>query len=260
MAEVDASGATVNAIGGMGGGFGAAFAGIASIAMGAYKNQEAKAQAKRAEELRKKSDAVQTMGLRSEYLKTLKMQEMAALAGLPGYNQYLNNIDSSVASNARAIRESSPSGADTLNTISAVLGSANDAKNNLFVQDAANRENKMAQVAQTMWNTGDKQMDLVGLQRADKNALNQGAMNLENSATANRVGSTDQILSTVGALGATAGKLIDGGAGKTDGTASDGSITMADGTKISAETIQAILALQKKNGGNIVPDNFTFKP
>lgn len=220
---------------------GGAISGIASLASGIMKSNEAKDQAARAQQLRQQSANTQKMALRPEYLKTLHMQQMAALAGLPGYQQYLNNIDSGVADSARAIRESSPSGAATLNTISAVLGRANDAKQQLFIQDAANREAKNAQVANTLWNTGDKQMDLVGLQRADKAALNQGAMNLENAATANRVGASDQILSTVGALGSLAGKAIDG--------KDPNAIRLQDGTEVSGQTVAAILAALKKTGG-----------
>jgi hypothetical protein len=186
---------------------GGALSAVGSLASGLMKNAAAKEQAKRAEELRKKSEGLGKGALRPEYLKSLKMNEMAALYGLPGMNQYQENIDQDVANNARAIVESSPDGGVALNAINATLAKSYQAKNALYQQDALLKEQKMGKVADQMWQTGDKQMDLVAMQRADKRDLNTAAGNLENSATANRVGSIDQILSTVGAFGNTLGKL-----------------------------------------------------
>lgn len=230
---------------------GGAISGITSIISGILKGNEASQQAKRAEELRKKSEALQKGALRPEYLKSLKSSEMAALYGLPGLNQYEQGIDHDVANNARSILESSPDGGTALNAINATLNKSYQAKNQLYEQDAAAREQKMAQANQVLWNTGDKQMDLVGLQRADKAALNTAAGNLENSATANRVGSMDQILATVGALGNTIGKS---GAG--DLTTGTKGLTLKDGSVVSPETIAAIMAAIKGNGNNVVPFKF----
>ena len=225
--------------------------GLATSAIsGGLKMGEAKDQAKRAEQLRKQSEATQKMALRPEYLKSLRMNEMAALYGLPNMNQYQGNIDQDVANNARAIVESSPDGGVALNAINATLAKSYQAKNNLYQQDALMKDQKMAKVADQMWNTGDKQMDLVGLQRADKAALNQAAGNLENSATANRVGSIDQILSTVGAFGNTIGKMGMNGATNTP------PVTLEDGTSVDAQTVAAIMAALKKNGGSVLPYKF----
>lgn len=184
-------------IAGMIPGYGTAISAALGVVGGFMKKGAAAEQASRAAELRQQANSVQKMPLRQEYLKSLKAQQMAALYGLPQYNQRVQQIDTGIANNIRAIKESSPSGAATLATISAVLNNANAAKNNLAIQDADMQMRKQQQVANTIWNTGDKQMDLVGLQRQDRAALNQGAMNLENAATANKIGAIDEILASV---------------------------------------------------------------
>jgi hypothetical protein len=231
-----------------------------SLASGFMKKGEAEDQAKRAEELRKKSANLQKGMLRPEYTKALRADQMAALYGLPGYNTYLENIDEGVANNARSIAESSPNGAATLAALSATLNNANAAKESLFLKDSLAQEQKMAKANQTLWNTGDKQMDLVGMQRADKRDLNQGAMNLENAATANKIGSIDQILASIGVAGNMVGKNLmgDGGAGVAKTGAGD--TTLPDGTTVSAETIAAIQALMSKNSGSALPKSYSFQP
>lgn len=184
-----------------------------SIVSGILKNNEAKDQAARAAELRKKSASLQKGLLRPEYAGALNADKMAALYGLPEYSKYIDDIDEGVAKNARAILESSPNGAASLAAISATLSKANAAKESIYLKDAMMREQKERKVADRLWDTGDKQMDLVNMQRADKRDLNQGAMNLENAATANRVGSIDQILASVAAGAQGLGKLAMGAKG-----------------------------------------------
>jgi hypothetical protein len=226
-----------------------------SVVSGVLKNNESKDQAKRAEELRKKSERLQKGALRPEYTKALRADQMAALYGLPGYNTYLENIDEGVANNARSIAESSPNGAATLAALSATVNQANAAKESLFLKDSLMQDQKQQRVADRMWQTGDKQMDLVGMQRADKAALNQGAMNLENAATANKIGSIDQILASVGVAGNMLGKI-----GQDDTATGTTPVTLQDGTTVSAETIAAIQAALSKNGGSALPKSYSFKP
>ena len=262
--DVATYGGLASSVAGMVPGYGQAIGAViglgTSIASGVMKNNEAKKQAERAEELRRKSDALQKGALRPEYQKALRADQMAALYGLPEYNKYLENIDEGVANNARSIRESSPNGAATLAAISSVLGNANQNKESLFMKDALLQEQKREKANQTLWNTGDKQMDLVAMQRADKATLNQGAMNLENSATANKVGSIDQILASVGTGANMLGKIDYSGTGKNStvsspatntftgtSTTAPNTITMQDGTTLSSEQIAAILAASKTN-------------
>jgi hypothetical protein len=235
---------------GIGTGIGAAVGLGTSLISGVLKKNEAADQAKRAEDLRKKSENLQKGALRPEYTKALRADQMAALYGLPGYNQYLENIDEGVANNIRSIQESSPNGAATLAAISATLGKSNQAKTDLFLKDSLMQDQKQTSATNRLWQTGDKQMDLVGMQRADKAALNQGAMNLENAATANKIGSMDQILSSIGVAGNMVGKMVDGG-----GT----SVAPATTSNVSPETIAAIQALLQKNGGSVLPQGYSFQ-
>lgn len=235
---------------GIGTGIGAGVGLVTSLISGIVKSDEAKKQALRAENLRRQSAITQKMALRPEYMKSLKMNEMAALYGLPELNKYTENIDQDVANNARAIVESSPDGGVALNAINATLAKSYQAKNDLYQKDSLMKDQKMAKVADQMWNTGDKQMDLVGLQRQDKAALNQGAMNLENSATANKVGSIDQILSTVGAFGNTIGKIgMNSGSNATSALTTSGK---TDETGVGTSTLDpnivaTLMALKKSN-------------
>lgn len=237
---------------GIGTAVGAGVGAITSIISGIMKGNEAKEQAARAAELRRKSELTQKMALRPEYIKSLKMNEMAALYGIPAMNQYTEDIDANVANNARAILESSADGGTALNAINATLNKSYGAKNQLYAQDAVAREQKMAKVADQVSGLGDKQMDLVAMQRADKRDLNTAAGNLENSATANKVGSMDQILTTIGGIGNTIGKVADGSGQNIPAQG----LTLKDGTQVDAQTLAAIMATLKKGGGNVLPYKF----
>jgi len=72
--------------------------------------------------------------------RALKVKEQAAAAGMPGYNQALEQLQVNKANTMRRVREGARSSADIGNIASAVQGSSDDAITNLNVQNAMFRE------------------------------------------------------------------------------------------------------------------------
>jgi len=196
-------------------GVGSIISAATSIGSGLLKNDAAKKQMARAQALR--DQQVQKAAIDPNYLRKLRMDEFTALQGTPGYGQAKSNLEQSSADNLRAIRESSPSGNATLSAMATALAAKNASLNTLAGQNAQYKANGQAVVSGDLSTLGEQGQARSNDARSDRKDLNAAATNLENAGTANKIGSIDQILSSVGALGSPKAGLFTGGTNP-DGT------------------------------------------
>lgn len=189
----------VGSVAGLVPGWGTAIAVGANLISGLMKSGAAKKQAERAEQLR--AQPVQKQPIRPEFLQKLRRDEMIALAGRPDYSQAKENIETAAAQSFRNIADVAPDPQATLTAINQALYNKNAAIQNLDASNAVARIEGMRQVGEDIGMIGEKQRELELQQREDKQFLSKAATNLENAATANKMGAADQILGGIGALG-----------------------------------------------------------
>lgn len=248
---MEASG-IVKTVGGLGSAIpfvGGAIGAIGSVIGGVLEQNEAKKQAEQAEKMRRDALNQQKQGIRPEFLQKQKMDTMLALAGLPNYNLYGQEIDYNTASNLRSIRESSPGGAATLAAISAANGLAAENKRKLQMSNAEARLAGLKQVSNTTWDIGEKQRGLEDIRDQMKREGLSSAAAMENAATFNKVNSIKQM---VGGITTGANQL------------STNAITMNDQAQKNALQEQYLKYLQGL-GGNLnatpntaIPQPFNF--
>lgn len=166
----------------------------ASIGGGLLEQDAAKKQQEQAARAREAALKTPVQQIRPEFIQKQNMDKMLALSGLPAYDQYVAQTDADVAKNARAIRESSGSGAQTLAAISAATGLANEAKQKLQMTDANARLTALKSLGDTTWNIGEKQRSLEDIRDRMKAEGLQGATALENAATFNKINAAKGII------------------------------------------------------------------
>lgn len=211
---------------------GAFLSAAGSIAGGLMQSAAAKKQAAQAEKIRKDALSAKTQALRPEFLSKKRMDNMAYLSGLPGYGLAKENIDEQAATNLRAIRENSPTGAATVSAISSALQLGNKANRELDINNAEFRAKKLSDVGNTEWAIGEKQRQLEDIRDQTKREGLTAASAMENAATANKMNAantiTGAITSTATSLGKTAqqqafmkqlGSIYGSGANQTGATA-----------------------------------------
>lgn len=166
------------------------YSGIAEMGVGAIKGITeaitASQQAKRADALREESKKVQTQQMRPEFKTALQNAQQQSTYGLPALQAYRDKIDTNMANNIRAIKESSPNGEATLAAISNNLSTANQAQNDLSAKDAAAQEAKGTTANNTLWRVGEQGRYLEDIRDKEKHSIQAQAGALENAATANK--------------------------------------------------------------------------
>lgn len=226
-----------------------------TIAGGLMQKSAAEKQAKQAEQVRKQALATQKQALRPEFANKKRLEEMAYLSGLPALSTAQQNIDEDIASNIRAIRDSSPSGGTAVQAISAALQMGNKAKRNLDIQNAEFKANKLSDVGRTEWAIGEKQRQLEDIRDAQKREGLIAASAFENAATANKMNAANMITgaltSTGAALGKTAQnqqymKMLENTYGAGGGA-----------TTTTPTTTNTITSVPLAGGGSIMTDNTT---
>lgn len=182
------------------------FGQVASMATGliggALEANAAQRQAQQAERARKDALATQKQAIRPEFLQKYRADQMAALNGLPNYEQALGNIQANTANQVRTIRESSPTGEATLAAISAALGQENAATRDLSGADAQYRAGLEKDARGTLWNLGEQERYLENIRDSQKREGLAAAGALENAATYNKQNAANKILGSIGSTAA----------------------------------------------------------
>lgn len=179
--------------GGMGGlmniagGIGATVTTVAGIVEASQKMKEAKAQAKKAEDLRRSANYVAKEMLRPEFKQVQDAQTIASTYGLNNRNRYEQNIDSQVANMNRDATAVGSSGGASLAALSGAYNKGLGAYNDLAMKDSEIQQGKMNQLYQTTWNIGDEQRKLEQEQTRKKETILAQAAALDAAATANRM-------------------------------------------------------------------------
>ena len=172
-----------------------------TIAGGALQASEAKKQAQRAQDLRTQGRNIAKEPLREEYLQSLRSAKFQEQAGLPAAELWKNYLDSRLAGQARAIRESSPSGQATLEALSMAYGQNANSLNDLAIKNAGFRSGAQKDVRDMLWGVGGEQRKLELEQTRKRENLYAGANALENAATANKMNAVNQITGAIGSTG-----------------------------------------------------------
>jgi len=179
--------------GGMGGlmnaagGIGAVVTTVAGVVEASQKMKEAKAQAKKAEDLRRSANYVAKEMLRPEFKQVQDAQTIASTYGLNNRNRYEQNIDSQVANMNRDATAVGSSGGASLAALSGAYNKGLGAYNDLAMKDSEIQQGKMNQLYQTTWNIGDEQRKLEQEQTRKKENILAQAAALDAAATANRM-------------------------------------------------------------------------
>lgn len=164
----------------------------------------AKKQAQQAEKIRTDALKMKPAGLDAKFQQKLIADKAAALEGLPGKQLWQKMLDEKTATDLRAIRESSPSGAAALTAASAALGRENNDLNTLAIKDAEFKAGLNKDARNTLWDLGlqsNRQEDIMNQKQG--NAL-QAASGLDAAATYNKQGGINKI---IGGITSTASSL-----------------------------------------------------
>lgn len=177
---------------------------------GALEVGEAKKQAEQAERIRKEALATKPQKIQDEYLKDLRMKTMAAATGLPGLEQAQTAFESQSAKTARAIRESSPSGAATLAAMSAAKGLENSSIQELMGKNAQFKADALYTLGETVKGIGGEKQSLQNSANVIRKEGLQAASAFDAAATYNKQNAINKILATLGSTAATLTKNADG--------------------------------------------------
>lgn len=177
---------------------------------GALEVGEAKKQAEQAERIRKEALATKPQKIQDEYLKDLRMKTMAAATGLPGLEQAQTAFESQSAKTARAIRESSPSGAATLAAMSAAKGLENSSIQELMGKNAQFKADALNTLGETVKGIGGEKQSLQNAANVIRKEGLQAASAFDAAATYNKQNAINKILATLGSTAATLTKNADG--------------------------------------------------
>jgi len=169
------------------GGIGAVVTTVAGVVEASQKMKEAKAQAKKAKDLRRSANYVAKEMLRPEFKQVQDAQTIASTYGLNNRNRYEQNIDSQVANMNRDATAVGSSGGASLAALSGAYNKGLGAYNDLAMKDSEIQQGKMNQLYQTTWNIGDEQRKLEQEQTRKKENILAQAAALDAAATANRM-------------------------------------------------------------------------
>jgi len=181
------SGGGVGGLANIAGGIGATVTTVAGVVEASQKMKEAKAQAKKAEDLRRSANYVAKEMLRPEFKQVQDAQTIASTYGLNNRNRYEQNIDSQVANMNRDATAVGSSGGASLAALSGAYNKGLGAYNDLAMKDSEIQQGKMNQLYQTTWNIGDEQRKLEQEQTRKKETILAQAAALDAAATANRM-------------------------------------------------------------------------
>ena len=169
------------------GGIGAIVTTVAGVVEASQKMKEAKAQAKKAKDLRPSAKYVAKENLRPEFKQVQDAQTIASTFGLNNRNRYEQSIDNQVANMNRDATAIGSSGGASLAALSGAYNKGLDAYNNLAMKDSEIQQGKLNQLYQTTWNVGDEQRKLEQEQTREKENILAQAAALDAAATANRM-------------------------------------------------------------------------
>jgi len=177
---------------------------------GALEKGEANKQAAQAAKIRQEALRTKAQAIQPEYLKKLRMDEMAALGGIPGLDLHKQALEAKNADTARAIRESSPNGAATLAAMAATKGLENQSLSELMAKNEAYKAGALKDVGETIKGIGGEKQSLQDKADIVKRQGLQAASAFDAASTYNKQNAINKML---GAATATAGSLaknIDG--------------------------------------------------
>ena len=183
---------------------GGILSGVGTAVGGLLESDAAKRQALQAERVRQQALRTKAQQLQPEFLQKLKMDEMAALGGIPGLDIHKQALEAQNADTARAIRESSPNGAATLAAMAATNGLENQSLNELMAKNEAYKAGALKDVGETVKGIGGEKQSLQDKADAVKARGLQAASALEAASTYNKQNAINKMLgaatSTIGSL------------------------------------------------------------
>ena len=171
---------------------------------GMLEKGEAAKQAAQAQKVRQQALKTKAQAIQPEYLQKLRMDNMAALSGIPGLDIQKQALEAQNANTSRAIRESSPNGAATLAAMAAAKGLENQSLNDLMAKNEAFKANALKEVGETVKGIGAEKQSLQDKADVVKMKGLQAASALDAASTYNKQNAINKMLgaatSTVGAL------------------------------------------------------------
>lgn len=183
---------------------GSALSAIGTFAGGMLEQDAAKKQAAQAEKIRQEALRTKAQQLQPEFLQKLKMDEMAALGGIPGLDLHKQALEAKNADTARAIRESSPNGAATLAAMAATKGLENQSLSELMAKNEAYKAGALKDVGETVKGIGGEKQSLQDKADIVKRQGLQAASAFDAASTYNKQNAINKMLgaatSTVGSL------------------------------------------------------------
>jgi len=211
---------------------GGILSGVGTAVGGALEASEAENQAAEAEKIRAEALKTKPQGIQKEYLQNLNMKKMAAISGLPALEEAKLAFEAKTANNARAIRESSPTGAATLAAMSAAQGLENNSIQELMGKNSIYKADALTELGDTVKGIGGEKQALQNAANLVRKEGLQAASAFDAASTYNKMGGINKIL---GSATSTLSSLFKN----------------ADGSTNEAALKKAISDYMAQNGGNV---------
>lgn len=166
---------------------------ISSTMSSANKRSIASEQKKKGEELTRKANQVKTKDITTD--PAYKIKQFLAQSGVPGYEQYKDNIMQNQANMAFQGAQNASSGGGMLSYLASIQGSTNNALNTLSTKNAEYIAGNLGDLADTRYSwqqTADE------IARTERRKLSKAASQYESAATLNKYAADQQDTALIG--------------------------------------------------------------
>lgn len=180
---------------------GSFISGAGALVSGALEKNEARKQTDQAAALRDQANRLGKENIRSEFLQKLNYDQQLASGDLPGLQLYKNWLGEQTANHLRAIQNSSPSGAASVNAVSAALYGENDSLNKLGIQNASYKADANKTISEDLGMLGTQQRGLEIFRNGERDKMLGQANALEAAGTGNKTNANNIITGAVGSTG-----------------------------------------------------------
>lgn len=152
-----------------------------------------------------------------------KIKAFLAQSGVPGYEQYLQEIDANTEAQIMAASKGASSGFGEEAYLSSLEGEANAQKRNLGVSNDAFKAGQKKNLANTLY---QMQSGFNAQAKSEKEDLNNAATKYEAASTLNKSAANEQIATTVGTAFNQAGDMVSSMTG--GGMGGSGNVSMGN--------------------------------
>lgn len=208
----------------------------ATIGGGALEASEAEKQKEQAEKIRNDAKNMKPQAIQDEYLKSLRMDKMAAISGMPALEYDKSQIENNTARTLRSIQESSPSGAATLAAMGAAKALESNSLSDILAKNEAYKANANVTLSNALKGIGGEKQSLQDKMNEMKKDQLRAASGLEAAGTYNKMQGINKIL---GAAGSTASSLFK---------------QVGDGKDNNDELVKKIMAMIAAQKGGVNTD------